>query len=76
MRMSPISNPDPCPHIIQNGDFYFCGIYESRPDECKNHDFPSRICPVGLEKLGRLDAQQAAQRIDKGYAILTKGADQ
>lgn len=54
LRMSPISNPEPCPHLIiekNNYDrpYHFCRIYENRPKECENHSFPMRFCPIGLD---------------------------
>ena len=67
LRMSPLSAPDPCPHLEQQGDFYFCKVYERRPEQCKKHDFPSRFCPIGMSilKLDSLDAVR--ERIDEGW---------
>lgn len=74
LRMSPISQPNPCPHIIKENDFYFCGIYPDRPDQCSNHGFHSRVCPIGFDKLKHKlhDSIDLAQRIDEGYRILNK----
>jgi len=51
--MSPISNPNPCPHLIIKESnyvrpYHFCGIYENRPKECENHSFPMRFCPIEI----------------------------
>ena len=67
LRMSPKSAPNPCPDIIQDGTFYFCGCYEQRPEECINHSFPFRYCPIGLEKLSLKNPQEVAQRINAGF---------
>lgn len=72
LRMSPISAPDPCPNLVIVENFYFCGIYENRPEECRNHKFPFRHCPVGVDILGLDDPIKIAQRIDKGYDLLKK----
>jgi len=69
--MSPISAPEPCPHIyVKESTFYFCNIYERRPIECQNHNFPSRYCPIGVEKLGLTTTEAIRERLDAGYALL------
>jgi len=68
LRMSPISAPEPCPKLRQDGDFYFCGDYEHRPEECINHTFHARFCPIGLDKLHLINADKVRDRIDTGYA--------
>ncbi|KKL97581.1 hypothetical protein LCGC14_1833020 [marine sediment metagenome] len=72
LRMSPISQPNPCPHIIRKGSFYFCNRYPDRPRQCANHNFDSRFCPVGLGKLKSKfhNIKDIAQRIDKGYEMI------
>ncbi len=72
-RMSPISQPRPCPHIVEIGDFIFCGIYESRPQQCRDHDFPSSKCPIGCDVLKIASADAANIRINRGYAMIRKG---
>ena len=67
LRMSPISAPAPCPKIKQDGDFYFCSDYQNRPEECAKHDFPSRFCPIGMDKLQLTNSDQVRIRIDAGY---------
>ena len=69
LRMSPLSAPEQCPHIIQDGTFFFCSVYNQRPEECANHKFPARHCPIGIDKLGFINPQQIAQRIDDGWAL-------
>ena len=70
LRMSPKSVPDPCPDIIQDGTFYFCGDYEQRPEVCVNHSFQFRYCPIGLEKLRLKNPQDVALRIDAGFELI------
>ena len=72
LRMSPKSQPLPCHDIIQKGTFYFCGCYLERPDECKNHEFPMRFCPIGMEKLNIHDLNGLRQRIDEGFDAACK----
>jgi len=73
LRMSPISAPEPCPHLIQDEAFYFCGIYERRPDQCYKHAFPSRFCPVGMSKFLGLDTlDKIRQRIDEGWSKIKR----
>jgi len=68
LRMSPMSaSYDPCPHLIEDGTFYFCGIYDRRPGECRLHKFDFRFCPIGIEKLGLSNPTEIAIRIDEGY---------
>lgn len=47
--ISPI-NGGRCPLLIE-GEISYCSDYKNRPFECKNHDFPTRICPIGIQKL-------------------------
>jgi hypothetical protein len=67
LHYSPFDAPNPCRHLIIDGDFYFCGIYENRPKECANHTYPFRHCPIGIEKLGLDDPIKVSIRIDQGY---------
>lgn len=68
-RMSPLTAPDPCPNLVEEGTFVFCGCYRSRPAECASHDFPARFCPIGLGTLGLTDIEAIRQRIDKGHEL-------
>ena len=69
--MSPISNPDPCPHIREDDDFIFCDRYDIRPDACIKHTFPgARFCPIGLDVLNLeypRDTEKIRIRLDMGY---------
>ena len=70
MRMSPISAPEPCPHLIKDGNFCFCTIYKNRPDQCEKHDFPSRFCPIGMDVLKLSypeDVEKIRMRLEIGY---------
>ena len=74
-RMSPISAPEPCPHIREDGDFVFCSNYERRIEECINHTFHgARFCPIGLDVLGLeypRDTELIRERLDTGWAKCT-----
>lgn len=39
--LSPISAPDPCPHMVEKGSYVFCEVYNSRPEQCRNNDLIS-----------------------------------
>lgn len=73
LRMSPLGSP--CPKLIKHGNFYFCGDYENRPEDCKTHQFPFPVCAVGVEKLGIYNVEQLHMRIDTGYAMLKYDID-
>ena len=79
LRMSPISAPDPCQHLIEMKNpaasvrtppFYFCAIYDHRPKQCRNHNYQASHCPIGLDKLGFTNSDQVRQRIDTGYFLM------
>lgn len=72
LRMSPIGSP--CPKLLRVGSFYFCGDYDNRPEQCKNHEFEwARFCPIGIDKLQISDPQDAYNRINEGYEIIKRG---
>lgn len=83
LRMSPL-NQGRCPIVVQKDTFYFCGDYEHRPAECKNHEYPfARFCPIGMDVLKLEypdDLERIRQRIDYDNEYLfnmpqhTKGA--
>lgn len=73
LRMSPLGSP--CPWLVERGGFYFCNNYEGRPKECRNHQCPFSICPVGIEKLSIHNSEQLHRRIDTGYAMLKYNLD-
>jgi hypothetical protein len=72
-RMSPLSEPDPCPHIIErerDGQKYtLCGIYEHRPEECRKHVFHARVCPIGASLLDIPTTDRLHKRIDDGFNL-------
>ncbi len=68
LRMSPLSD-GPCPHIIEKQGFFFCSEYASRPNQCRNHKFPFKHCPIGIEKLRLKDPIAISLRIDEGWEI-------
>lgn len=71
-RMSPLSQPDPCPRLAKVGTFYLCGRYAERPEECRDHEYSfARFCPVGMEVLGLRDSEDLRRRIDEGWRLTT-----
>ena len=68
LRMSPLGSP--CPKLDTRGDFYFCKDYENRPEECTNHRFPFKVCPIGREKLNISTLEEVRLRVETGYAML------
>ena len=73
-RMSPLSAPEPCPHLVERGTFVFCGIYDRRPEECRKHDFPARVCPVGASMLDLPTTDALRKRIDDGFSLIANMA--
>ena len=74
LRMSPI-NHGRCPIVVQKGTFYLCGDYKHRPVECKNHQFPARWCPIGMDVLKLHypdDLDKIRQRIDYAHEHLVE----
>ena len=69
-RMSPLSAPEPCPHLIECCTWVFCGIYDRRPEECRKHDFPARVCPVGASMLDLPTTDALRKRIDDGFKMI------
>ena len=66
LRMSPL-NQGQCPLVVECGTYYFCGDYEHRPKECRDHEYPARFCPIGMDKLGLHypnDLDKIRERID------------
>jgi len=72
-HMSPLTAPDPCPHLIERDGMKLCDSYENRPEQCRAHEFPAKFCPVGMDVLsiGRAEVANRVQRNDwKLYARL------
>ncbi len=70
--ISPFGNP--CPYLEQRSTFFFCSIYDRRSEECRNHTYPFKICPVGMEKLSLID-DDISLRIETGWAMLEFNTD-
>src|SRR3972149_7403636 len=68
LRFSPLGNP--CPKLLKKDNFYFCGEYANRPQQCQDHDYPSRFCPIGIDVLKLRDPDQVRMRIDEGHELL------
>jgi hypothetical protein len=74
-RMSPLTNSEktPCPRLVMNEDIAHCARYADRPKECASHDFPARICPIGMSVL-KLTTSEAVQA--RAYAVyLDRGGE-
>ncbi len=68
-------NDSVCPHLIEIQGFWFCGIYEKRPQVCKDHEYPHKHCLIGMDILKlTTDPQEIWKRIDRGYELLTTPA--
>lgn len=66
-RMSPITHAR-CPHVMEPVPTVFvCGAYDARPRECQDHDFPARVCPVGMMTLHIDSAEAMRQRADLAW---------
>jgi len=65
--MSPISQPEPCPYLVEDGSFVFCTRYNNRPKECANHEYQARFCPIGMQILGLNSPDKLRGRIDTGW---------
>jgi len=67
LRMSPLSYPNPCPNLIIDGIYHFCKDYENRPQQCMDHRFEARFCPIGMSIL-KFDNPTAIQvHLENGY---------
>jgi len=56
---------NPCPALVEVRPSVFrCSAYENRPKQCKDHDYPGRFCPIGVDVLGFTEADQVARRLD------------
>jgi len=71
--MSPLMEEDehgnkkPCKHLKENSGFYYCTIYNQRPEQCRKHGFPdSKFCPIGLDVLGIREHPEIVNRVQFG----------
>lgn len=74
-RLSPLSAGEPCPHLVNIDDYYFCAIYYTdRPEECRLHRTGgSFACATGLDVLGlTYNLQPWAERRAGAYSRLIK----
>jgi hypothetical protein len=73
-HLSPLTRDEnvPCPHLIERDGMKLCSIYPERPQQCKDHDFPAKFCPVGMDVLG-IGREEAAQRVQRNDWILYAG---
>lgn len=71
-RLSPISNPEPCPYLINDGSFVFCSRYTRRPKECSNYEYQTRFCPIGIQVLGLNSTDKTRERIDTGWGKIKR----
>jgi len=72
-ELSPISNPEPCPHItIDRAGYAWCGIYGERPQPCRDHDYNAVVCPIGLAWCRRMGIapEDAAKAVSGGGRIM------
>ena len=65
--MSPLSSPNPCPNLIIDGIYHFCEDYENRPEQCVNHKFQARFCPIGMDVLKFNNPTSIQVHLENGY---------
>lgn len=65
-HMSPLtgSESQPCPRLTELDGLKICTDYSHRPQQCRDHEFPAKFCPVGMDVLGVCQAE-AAERVQK-----------
>jgi Fe-S-cluster containining protein len=68
--MSPFDSPNPCRYLKKKDNFYFCAIYDRRPEECRKQDFPAILCPIGASKLNINSIEDARKRLEKGRKVM------
>lgn len=67
-RFSPLSD-GPCPHIVERDGFTLCGVYDSRPQQCRDHTFMARFCPIGMSIVKPTSSDEVRRRIDTGWEM-------
>lgn len=71
--MSPI-NDGYCPLLLvkgsETGDIYYCSDYKNRPEQCKNHSMPAKVCPIGKETLKLINDNLLNKRINDIHNVL------
>lgn len=65
-RMSPLTKDGntPCPLLVETNGMKICSDYENRPKQCRDHEFPAKFCPIGMDVLG-LDREVVARRVQE-----------
>lgn len=67
LRMSPLSFPEPCPNLIIDGLYHLCKDYENRPQQCMDHRFEARFCPIGMSILKFNNPTSIQVHLENGY---------
>ena len=71
--MSPI-NGGYCPLLkeeeTESGTVYFCSDYKNRPQQCKDHDYPALVCPIGQKTLDLIDSEMVKSRLKDVYSVI------
>jgi len=70
-KLCPLTDSEdkPCPHLILKDGMKICNIYDHRPMQCRNHEFPAKFCPVGMDVL-KADRAEAARIVQRNDFIL------
>lgn len=65
-HLSPLTDSEdkPCPHLVERDGMKLCGIYDRRPQQCKDHGFQTTFCPMGMDVLG-LNREEAANLVQR-----------
>lgn len=72
-KMCPLSPGEPCKHLVEKKETIFlCSIYDKRPEQCRKHDFPYSVCPIGMNVLKIETPAAKHKRIDTVYEILKR----
>ena len=71
--MSPI-NGGYCPLLkseeTESGTVFFCSDYKNRPQECRDHDYPAGVCPIGIRTLNLIEMSMIADRMEDVYSVV------
>lgn len=73
--MSPI-NGGYCPLLLEkdteSGLVYYCSDYKNRPEQCKNHSMPARVCPIGVSTLKLVNDSLIRKRMIDIHNVLLR----
>jgi hypothetical protein len=61
---------DVCRYLVAEDTFHFCSVYDRRPKACRNHEYPFKHCPIGINELQLHEPSDIWRRIDDGYERL------